>query len=110
MNSCNARSRSGCSLRSRSTPRAGGSCCRTVARRLQIGSRDAYLQPFSDLAPHSELVEALELACRVGKVARALTWARAVAQSNPSELTEHFATAPLASLRSLLAGSYLGGA
>jgi hypothetical protein len=72
--------------------------------------RDAYLQPFSDIAPHSELVEALELACRVGKVARALTWARAVAQSNPSELTEHFATAPLASLGSLLDDSYLGGA
>jgi Phosphotransferase enzyme family len=72
--------------------------------------RDAYLQSFSEIAPHSELVEALELACRVGKVARALTWARAVAQSNPSELTKHFATAPLASLGSLLDDSYLGGA
>jgi Phosphotransferase enzyme family len=72
--------------------------------------RDAYLEPFGDLAPHSELVEALELACRVGKVARALTWARAVAQSDPCELSEHFATAPLVSLRSLLDDSYLGGA
>src|SRR5258706_10549139 len=40
--------------------------------------RDAYLEVFSDLAPHAELVSTLELACRVGKVARALTWSRAV--------------------------------
>jgi hypothetical protein len=71
--------------------------------------RDAYLEPFSDLAPHGELVRTLELACRVGKVARALTWARAVAQSDRSELEEHFANAPLAALRSLLEASYLGG-
>jgi hypothetical protein len=71
--------------------------------------RDAYLEPFSDLAPHGELVGALECACRVGKVARALTWARAVAQSDRSELDEHFANAPLAGLRSLLEDSYLGG-
>ncbi len=72
--------------------------------------RDAYLEPFDDLAPHSELVETLELACRVGKVARALTWARAVAQSDPAELDEFFASAPLVSLRSLLDDSYVGGA
>jgi hypothetical protein len=72
--------------------------------------RDAYLEPFSDLAPHAELVATLELACRVGKVARALTWARAVAQSDPDELDDHFANAPLACLRSLRDDSYLGGA
>ena len=33
---------------------------------------------FADLAPHAELVETLELACRVGKIARALTWHRAL--------------------------------
>ena len=75
---------------------------------LQI--RDAYLEPFRDLAAHGELVRTLELACRVGKVARSLTWARAVAQSDVGELNEHFANAPLASLRSLLEDSYLGGA
>ncbi len=42
--------------------------------------RDSYLDVFSDLAPRAELVEALELACRVGKIARALTWNRARAQ------------------------------
>jgi hypothetical protein len=72
--------------------------------------RDAYLEVFSDLAPHAELVATLEVACHVGKVARALTWARAVAQSDRSELNDHFATAPLACLRSLLDDSYLGGA
>ena len=72
--------------------------------------RDAYLAAFSDLAPHAELVETLELACRVAKVARALTWTRAVAQSDPDELDDHSASAPLACLRSLLDDSYLGGA
>jgi hypothetical protein len=72
--------------------------------------RDAYLGPFRDLAPHAELVSTLELACRVGKVARALTWARAVAQSDPDELDEWYANAPLLCLRSLLDASYLGGA
>ncbi len=41
-------------------------------------ARDAYLKVFSDLAPHAELVETLKLACRVGKVAGALTWERAI--------------------------------
>lgn len=40
--------------------------------------RDAYLEPFTDLAPHRALVADLELACRVGKAARALVWDRAV--------------------------------
>ena len=75
-----------------------------------LGIRDAYLEIFSDLAPHAELVATLELACRVGKVARALTWARAVAQSDPDELDDHYARAPVACLRSLLDDSYLGGA
>ncbi|MBM7770678.1 hypothetical protein JOD54_000882 [Actinokineospora baliensis] len=40
--------------------------------------RDAYLEAFTDLAPRAELVADLELACRVGKIARALTWHRAI--------------------------------
>ncbi len=72
--------------------------------------RDAYLDVFSDLAPHAELVETLQLACRVAKVARSLTWARAIAQSDPGELSDHHAIAPLACLRSLRDASYIGGA
>jgi Phosphotransferase enzyme family len=72
--------------------------------------RDAYLHVFSDIAPHPQLVATLELACRVGKVARALTWTRAIAQSDPGQLDEQYANAPLACLRSLLDSSYVGGA
>jgi len=72
--------------------------------------RDAYVHVFSDLAPHAQLVATLELACRVGKVARVLTWTRAIAQSDPGQLDEQYANAPLACLRSLLDSSYVGGA
>ena len=41
--------------------------------------QDAYLAAFSDFGPHAELVRAAQLACQVGKVARALTWGRALA-------------------------------
>ncbi|OLF15142.1 phosphotransferase [Actinophytocola xanthii] len=41
--------------------------------------RDAYLEPFTDLAPRAELVAEVELACRVSKAARALVWERALA-------------------------------
>jgi hypothetical protein len=51
--------------------------------------RDAYLDVFSDLAPHAELVEALELACHVGKAARALTWERALRALGDAEAGEH---------------------
>jgi hypothetical protein len=34
--------------------------------------RDAYLEVFGDLASHRELLEELELACRVGEALRAL--------------------------------------
>ena len=40
--------------------------------------RDAYLDAFTDLGPHTELVATLQLACRVGKIARALTWDRSL--------------------------------
>jgi hypothetical protein len=69
--------------------------------------RDAYLAVFSDLAPPAELVEALELACRVGKVARALTWNRAVGALGYDEAGE-YERAPLEELGSLLDDSYLG--
>jgi Ser/Thr protein kinase RdoA (MazF antagonist) len=72
--------------------------------------RDAYLEPFSDLAPHTELVEALELACRVGKAARALTWTRALSELPPEDVDDQWTGAPLESMASLLDDSYLGGA
>jgi Phosphotransferase enzyme family len=68
--------------------------------------RDAYLEVFSDLAAHAELVATLELACRVGKVARALTWERAVRALG--EDAGEFAQAPVRSMFSLLDASHLG--
>jgi hypothetical protein len=65
--------------------------------------RDAYLEVFGDLASHAELVEELELACRVGKVGRALRWDRAV-RLQGAEAGE-FADAPLRALESLLSDS-----
>ena len=72
--------------------------------------RDAYLAPFSDLAPHEELVESLELACRVGKIARALTWHRSVSAYSPDEVEERWLSGPSESLFSLLEDSWLGRA
>jgi hypothetical protein len=71
--------------------------------------RAAYLEVFSDLAPHAELVEALELSCRVGKIARALIWDRAV-RALGEDVDEAWASAPLETLGSVLDESYLGGA
>jgi len=70
--------------------------------------RDSYLEAFSDLAPHRELVETLELACRVGKIARALTWDRAVMALDPDEIDDQWASAPYESLTSILDDSYVG--
>jgi hypothetical protein len=70
--------------------------------------RDAYLEPFGDLAPHSRLVEELELACRVGKIARALTWHRAVAATPPKDVEERWLTGAGESLQSLLQDTWLG--
>jgi hypothetical protein len=66
--------------------------------------RDAYLEVFGDLASHAELVEELELACRVGKVGRALSWDRAV-RLQGEEAAGEFADAPLRALESLLSDS-----
>ena len=67
------------------------------------GVRDAYLEGFAEYGSHEDLVAELELACRVAKVARALTWHRAVADTGG----EH-ADAPREALASLLDESYLG--
>jgi aminoglycoside phosphotransferase (APT) family kinase protein len=73
-------------------------------------ARDAYLEAFADLGTHAELVATLELACRVAKVARALTWERALLAGDEAESDPEFARAPLATLESYLGESYLGGA
>jgi hypothetical protein len=76
-----------------------------------VRARDAYLGEFSDLAPHEELVGELELACRVAKIARVLTWDRAVrsAWEQGETVDEYWTTAPVETLASLLDESYLGG-
>jgi hypothetical protein len=78
------------------------------AERLRL--RDAYLGPFGELAPHAELVETLELACRVGKIARALTWQRSVSAYDPDEVDEKWLSGPSESLFSLLEDTWLGRA
>jgi hypothetical protein len=74
-------------------------------------ARDAYLAVFADLAPADELVETLELACRVAKIARALIWDRALrsARAQGEEIDPYFANAPLETLASVADPSYLGG-
>jgi aminoglycoside phosphotransferase (APT) family kinase protein len=69
-----------------------------------VRPRDAYLEVFGDLAAHAELVEELELACRVGKVGRALSWDRALRMGGAEEAGE-FGDAPLRALGSLLSES-----
>lgn len=68
--------------------------------------RDAYLSAFDDMAPHAELVDTLALACRVAKVARVLTWQRAV---ESMDAAGRFARMPLESLAAVLDDSYLSG-
>jgi hypothetical protein len=64
------------------------------------GLRDAYLEPWRDLGSHHELVATVRLACRVGTIARSLTWLRAIGDgSDPA-----WADAPLQTLASLLDG------
>jgi phosphotransferase family enzyme len=67
--------------------------------------RDAYLAVWDDLAPHRELVADMELACWVGKVARALVWARALPSQGHDQARE-FADAPRQHLTALLAASW----
>ena len=72
--------------------------------------RDAYLEVFTDRGSRSELIRTLELACRVGKIARALTWYRAISALGLREVDEKWLSAPVESMGSLLDDSYLGRA
>ena len=75
-----------------------------------LAVRDAYLDVFADLGPHEDLVESLELACRVGKVARALVWHRALTANGSQDDEGRFAGAPLETMAALLDDSHVGGA
>ena len=60
-------------------------------------------------SPHDELVETLGLACRVGKIARMLTWDRAIrtAREHGEAIDPDWATAPAETLERLLRPGYL---
>jgi hypothetical protein len=74
-----------------------------------VRARDAYLEPFADLGSRAELVETLELACRLGEIARSLVWARALGEYG-ERAPDTFQTAPMEHLGALLDTSYLGDA
>ena len=74
-----------------------------------VRARDAYLEPFAALGSRAELVETLELACRLGEIARALVWARAIGEYG-EQAPDTFQTAPMEHLGALLDRSYLGDA
>jgi hypothetical protein len=63
--------------------------------------RDAYLAEFTDLAPHRDLVRAVELAGRSAKLGRALSWL-AVLRAGGDLLTSELAEAPFYWLARLL--------
>ena len=81
-----------------------------MLERGREAARDAYLRVFADLAPHAQLVETLELASRVAKIARALTWERALqaAREQGEEVDPEWATAPAETLAGLLHDDPLG--
>ena len=76
-----------------------------------LRARDAYLEVFTDLAPRAELVETLEVACHVAKIARVLTWDRALraARDQGEPVEDDWVSAPRETLVSLLDESYLAG-
>ena len=47
--------------------------------------RDAYLEPWSDLAPRAQLLREAELASHVAKVSRALSWQRSLIEADPQD-------------------------
>jgi hypothetical protein len=77
-----------------------------------LDARDAYLDVFSPVAPGEDLAATLDVACRVAKIARVLTWDRAVraARDEGQQVDENWTRAPMETLATLLDDSYLGGA
>lgn len=73
--------------------------------------RDAYLEAFTASARRPDLVATLELSCRVAKVARALTWQRAVSQMREGDDDPRdFRGAPYETMKSLLEADWLASA
>jgi hypothetical protein len=74
-------------------------------------ARDAYLDVFGSIAPGENLASTLQTACQVAKIARVLTWERALqaAREQGEPLRADYQRAPLETLFSLLDDSYLGG-
>jgi hypothetical protein len=72
--------------------------------------RDAYLDVFADCSPPAQLGELLELACHVAKIARALTWHRALqaAREQGEPVDPEWADAPLQTLAMVLDAHHLG--
>jgi hypothetical protein len=55
--------------------------------------RDAYLEIFADLGPTSHLIRLVDIACKVSRVTRSLTWAKALEldpEANPDWVMAHF--------------------
>src|SRR5262245_36588383 len=77
-----------------------------------VDARDAYLDVFRPVARGEDLVATLDVACRVAKIARVLTWDRAVraASDEGQDVDENWTRAPMETLEALLDDSYLGGA
>jgi Phosphotransferase enzyme family len=75
-----------------------------------LRARDAYLDVFADLGPRASLADTLALACHVAKIARALTWDRALqaAREQGEAIDPNWATAPLETVAMVLDESYLG--
>jgi hypothetical protein len=72
-------------------------------------ARDAYLEPFDQLGPRAELMATLDLACRLGEIARSLVWARALGAYG-DQAPDTFQTAPMEHLAGLLDPSHLDDA
>lgn len=75
-------------------------CAADDPRLLRL--RDAYLDPFADLAPRAELVRALTLARHVGLIAHALTWHRVLGAMADGEMPADWAAMPVRFLTRLL--------
>jgi hypothetical protein len=75
-----------------------------------LALRDAYLEPFTALAPHAELVVDLEVAARLAHIARAWTWSRvaALAADDPTATPDQRASWEAAPFR-FLSGLLLPG-
>lgn len=50
--------------------------------------RDAYLEPWLDLAPRSQLLREAQVAAQIAKVGRALSWQRAMESASPEQVAE----------------------